>query len=142
MHRSRLLFVIPAVSALIFTGIAPAAADNGYKARVTGSITDIDRSVEARGDKVRADFEYKCWGTRKGNADVDLYQKRAHYDGDAWLKCDGKKHWVGVDLRRDSYQKVDNGKAWLEVKLQDGYRTLDHEKTGVWVRDVKHHSHY
>ena len=146
--RGRLLLVVPAVSALIFTGVAPAAADEGGKNRAGGSVTKIDRSVEAHrnGDKVRADFEYECEGTRRGNADVHLYQRRGdvHYAGEVWLKCDGDEHWVSVDLYRESDDRVRNGRARLEVELYAGNRLLDEESERVTVEGARrgHDDHH
>ena len=133
MHRSRLLLVVAAVSASILGGVAPAAARDG--ATAGGNVTSIDPVVVNRpGDRVRADFEYECWGTRQGNADVDLYQGGGvHYDGDAWLLCDGARHRVAVDLYRQGRQAVAAGKGHLQVELRDGRRALDLEIARVYV---------
>jgi len=145
MHRSRLLLVVPAVSALVFTGIAPAAAHDGDhgdgdKHRASGEITEIDDTVEAEGrDRVEAEFEYECSGTHHGRADVHLYQRRGdvHYAGDVWLDCDGDEHWTSVDLYRESDDRVRNGRARLEVELYAGDRLLDEERERVTVTGAR-----
>ncbi|HEX2075660.1 MAG TPA: hypothetical protein VHF92_17920, partial [Geodermatophilus sp.] len=66
MHRTRLLLAVPAATALVFTGLAPASAnvagnhDNGDDA--SAEVLEIEDEAELRNgdDLLAVTFEYRC----------------------------------------------------------------------------------
>ncbi|MGY1635195.1 hypothetical protein ACI78V_00910 [Geodermatophilus sp. SYSU D00742] len=63
-RRSRLLLVVPAATALVFTGISPALAGGGHDGHHNGHddvwIVDIDRVEIENDDEARVYFTYEC----------------------------------------------------------------------------------
>ena len=139
MRRSRLLIVIPAVGALVFTGLAPASADPGDRNRkVSAEIVriDDDARVNDRG-RIRVEALYRCDGNGdRIETNVTLRQRDARYEGevDGGLNCDGKKHRQVVRLEKESRDRVRNGDAKVTWEYTAGRRSLDKERDTVDVR--------
>jgi hypothetical protein len=76
MHRrSRLLLVVPAATAMVFTGLSPALADNGGGHRNGEDdvrIVEIDRVEIENDDEARVYFTYEC------DEETDKLSAKAH----------------------------------------------------------------
>ena len=139
MRRSRLLIVLPAVGALVFTGLAPASADPGDRDRkVSAEIVRIvdDARVNDRG-RIRVEAVYRCDGNGdKIKTTVTLKQRDARYEGEVkgGLDCDGDKHRQVVRLERAGRDRVRNGDAKVTWEYTVRNRSLDKERETVDVR--------
>jgi len=143
MRRSRLLIVLPAVGALVFTGLAPASADSNQsrdRDRLSAKVLEIDDRARAneRGSRVTVEFDYKC----KGHDDDIRTRVVLRQDGDrlvenfeGHLRCDGARHEKKVELRADRGVRVENGRARVTVRFVDDRngKVLDKERE----RDVE-----
>jgi hypothetical protein len=132
MNRPRLLLAIPAATALVFTGVAPAWAGEGDgHDDVSAEVISIDDEAEADDDAEYVDvsFDYKCEdddGDDDANdfvAKVTLKQDDGdvRYEGEFDdLTCDGEKQ-TAEDVRLDqkSDDEVENGEAWVTVRILD-----------------------
>jgi hypothetical protein len=147
MRRTRLLVVLPAAGALLFTGLAPAAAGDDYDRhrddRLAAKVIDIDDEAEAnrRGTEVSVTFDYKCWGDEDDLvARVVLRQDGARYSGssDRDFECDGHEQSKTVELR-DSGGRLENDDARVTVRLLDDDGDVLSERTerGVEVEGVR-----
>jgi hypothetical protein len=143
MRSTRLLIVLPAATALVFTGLAPASAndnDRDRNGRLSAEVTDIDRHAQAndRGTRVRVTFDYECRGDDDDiTTRVVLKQRGARFDTkfDGGLYCNGREHSKTVVLR-DSGGRLENGDARVTVRFDDGRRGLDDDTESVRVRGV------
>jgi hypothetical protein len=142
MRSTRLLVVVPAAAALVFTGLAPASAHDDRHHGGHG----LRAEVEAIGDHARADhgkvkvaFAYDCYDGRRDSikADVTLTQKGSRYGNSVSVPCDVNDKWVEVWLyeQRDD---LDNGHATVTVKLRTDHKWLDEESEHVWVSGADH----
>ena len=131
MHRPRLLLAVPAATALVFTGLAPAAADEGggrHGDDAWAKVVSIADEAEATKDaaEVTVEFDYKCEG-EDITATVVLEQDHGDVRYEAELEekkddltCDGDKHTAEATLEpvKDS-EDVENGKAEVTVTFED-----------------------
>lgn len=157
MKRSRLLLVVPAATALVFTGISPALAGGGDGHGHDDKWAEvISISDEADADKdaeyVDVSFDYKCEdddGDDEKNdfvAKVTLKQDDGdvRYEGEFDdLECDGKEQTADdVRLDKESDDAVENGEAWVKVRIvdEDG-ETLDRKWESVDVKGVDDDDH-
>ncbi len=136
MRRSRLLIVLPAVGALVFTGLAPASADSSHSyGKLSAKVLEIDDRARAndKGSRVTVEFDYKC----KGNDDDIRTRVVLRQDGDrltevfeGGLKCNGHKQDKKVELSADKGVRVENGRARVTVRFVDDRngKVLDKEK--------------
>jgi len=136
MRRSRLLIVLPAVGALVFTGLAPASADSTHSSgKLSAKVLEIDDKARAndKGTRVSVEFDYKC----KGDDDDIRTRVVLRQDGDrlvenfeGHLKCDGARHEKKVELKADKGVRVENGRARVTVRFVDDRngKVLDKEK--------------
>ena len=145
MNRPRLLLAVPAATALVFTGVAPAWAGEG------DGHDDVSAEVISIGDEAQADddaeyvdveFDYKCEhddDDHDVSAKVTLKQDGddVRYEGksDA-LDCDGKEQTEEVRLYKDSRDEVENGEAWVTVRIRHDDKTLDKLTESVEVEGV------
>ena len=132
MNRPRLLLAVPAATALVFTGVAPAWAGGGDgDDDVWAEVVSIADEAEADGDAEYVDvsFDYKCEdddGDDEANdfvAKVTLKQDdgNVRYEGEFDdLTCDGEEQPAeDVRLYQKSDDAVENGKAWVTVRILD-----------------------
>jgi hypothetical protein len=153
MKRSRLLLVVPAATALVFTGISPALAGGG-----DGHGHDDDNWAEviSIADKAQADddaeyvdvsFDYKCEDDDGDDDENDFVAKvtlkqdhgDVRYEGEFDdLKCDGEEQTAeDVRLDKESDDAVENGEAWVTVRIVDADgETLDEKRESVEVEGV------
>lgn len=152
MNRPRLLLAVPAATALVFTGVAPAWAGEGDG----HGHDDVWAEVISIGDEAQADddaeyvdveFDYKCEdddGDDDANdfvAKVTLKQDDGdvRYEGEFDdLECDGEEQ-TAEDVRLDqkSDDEVENGEAWVTVRILDADdEVLDRERESVEVSGV------
>jgi hypothetical protein len=130
MHRPRLLLVVPAATALVFTGLAPAAADEGgghHGDDAWARVVSIDEEAEATKDaaEVTVEFDYMCEG-EDITATVVLEQDHGDVRYEAELEegddltCDGDKRTAEATLEpvKDS-EDVENGEAEVTVTFED-----------------------
>jgi hypothetical protein len=161
MKRSRLLLVLPATTALVFTGISPALAGGGDghgHDDTWAEVISIDDKAKADDDAEYVDvsFDYKCEdedGDDEKNdfvAKVTLKQDDGdvRYEGEFDdLTCDGDEQTAeDVRLDKKSDDAVENGEAWVTVRIVDEEGdTLDRKRESVEVEGVddddKHHDH-
>ncbi len=142
MHRSRLLLVVPAATALVLTGIAPAAADgggghdNGNDA--WAEILEIDDEAELSddGDELDVTFEYKCEADGEDvTADVTAENGATYTKDDVDLDCDGDKHSITVTLEKendDEFEKGDRVEVTVTISADDD----ELDKKSEWVEVV------
>ena len=159
MKRSRLLLVAPAATALVFTGMSPALAGGGDGHGHDNWAEVISIADEATADDdaeyVDVSFDYKCEdddGDDDANdfvAKVTLKQDdgNVRYEGEFDdLTCDGEKQTAeDVRLDKKSDDAVENGEAWVKVKIVDADdETLDRKRESVDVDGVDddHHKHH
>ena len=145
MRRTRLLLVVPAATALVFTGMSPALAGGGDghghgHDDVWAEVVSIGDEAEATDDakSVDVEFEYKCEGEDL-TAKVVLKQgDDVRYEGKSEeLECDGGKQSETVTLDQESHDAVENGEAWVTVRIVDADGdTLDRERESVDVTGV------
>lgn len=146
MRRTRLLVVLPAAGALLFTGLAPAAAGDDYDRhhddRLAAKVLDIDDEADAnrRGTEVSVTFDYKCWGDERDLvARVALRQDGARFSGssDRDFECNGRTQSKTVTLE-DSGGRLENGDARVRVRLldDDGDVLSERIERGVEVEGV------
>ena len=84
MRSSRLLLVVPAVSALVFTGVGPATAHDGHHHNGNNDveIVDILRVEITEDDEAEVYFTYKCdEDTKDLEAAARVRQDDARYSG-------------------------------------------------------------
>ena len=132
MHRPRLLLDLPAATALVFTGLAPAAADEGgghHGDDAWAKVVSIDEKAEATEDaaEVTVEFDYKCEGEditatvvlEQDHGDVRYEAELEEGEKDG-LTCDGDEHTAEATLTpvKDS-EDVENGKAEVTVTFED-----------------------
>jgi hypothetical protein len=146
MRRSRLLIVLPAVGALVFTGLAPASADSSHSyGKVSAKVVEIHDKAKAndRGSEVTVRFEYRC----TGNDDDIRTRVVLRQDGDrlaktfeGGLECNGHKETKKVKLSADRGVRVANGDARVTVRFVNDRngKVLDKERErDVEVRGVR-----
>ncbi len=158
MQRTRLLVVVPAATALVFTGIAPAAAngDGGHHHDddAWAEVLDIDNEAELEddGDKLEVRFEYKCEDDGE-DVEADVTAKNdGHYKADdVDLECDGEERWITVTLEKkhgDEFEEGDRVHVTVTITADD--EVLDEETEHVRVVDEdnghdhnhNHHGHH
>lgn len=153
MRSSRLLIIVPASTALVFAGMAPAMAgdDHHHDKDVWAEVVSIDDEAEANDDgtEVEVTFTYRC-----DNDDDDITTKVALKQDGAWftyvdendddkhdddyfrLACDGDEHDATVTLE-DHGDDLKNGRAWAGVRFEDeDGDVLDEEWEKVTVSGV------
>jgi hypothetical protein len=150
MNRPRLLLAVPAATALVLTGVSPAWAGGGHgHDDVWAEVVSIADEAEADDDAEYVDvsFDYKCEdddGDDDANdfiAKVTLKQDDGdvRYEGEFDdLECDGEEQTAeDVRLDQESDDEVENGKAWVTVRIldEDG-EVLDRERESVEVSGV------
>jgi hypothetical protein len=113
MHRrSRLLLVVPAATAMVFTGLSPALAGGGDDGHRHGNdvwIVDIDRVEIENDDEARVYFTYEC------DEDTDDLSAKAHVRQDDSRYA--TKHKEDVD---DCEEGGDAQEDSVLVKRYDG----------------------
>ncbi|WP_222271715.1 hypothetical protein [Modestobacter marinus] len=150
MRSARLFLVAPAVTALVFAGAGPALASGGGHDGhddTDAEVLEIDDEawIKDDGDKVKVEFDYKCWGdeddittkvTLKQWDDDVKYEKE--FDNE--LDCDGDEHTKEVTLDKEGDDEVEEGKAKVTVRFEDeDGDELDEESEYVEVEE-KHWS--
>jgi hypothetical protein len=161
MRRTRLLVVLPAAGALLFTGLAPAAAGD-YDDRDRGrddawaevlSIGD-EAELERGGDQVEVTFKYKCEDGDRDDEDVTadvVLDNRGRYEADdVALRCNGRAQSVTATLDQESDREArEGGRAHVTVTLTADDDVLDSDTERVRIvdednrngrdRDGRHH---
>ncbi|MGY1691269.1 hypothetical protein [Geodermatophilus sp. SYSU D01105] len=145
MRRSRLLLALPAATALVFTGAAPAWAggDDGHHNGddAWAKVVEIDDEAELGddGDTLDVTFTYKCEDDDDKDditADVTAEKDDIKYEAeDEELKCDGEENEITVTL--DKKDEAAEEGDWVEVTvtISDGDDELDEESEWVEVVD-------
>jgi hypothetical protein len=149
MKRPRLLLVIPAATALVFTGMAPAWAGDGnrHDDDVSARILSIDNTARADDDAryVDVEFRYRCDDGRDRedvSARVTLTQRgNVRYEGRQGLICDNERRTEDVRLYQESRQDVDNGRADVTVRIRHDGDTIASAEDTVRVRGVDDNGH-
>jgi hypothetical protein len=157
MKHPRLLLVVPAATALVFTGMSPALAGGG-DGHDENSAEVISIADEATADDdaeyVDVSFDYKCDDDDGDDDENDFVAKvtlkqddgTVRYTGEFDdLTCDGEEQTAeDVRLDKDSDDAVENGEAWVKVKIVDADdETLDRKWESVDVDDDDdHHEHH
>jgi hypothetical protein len=159
MKHPRLLLVVPAATALVFTGMSPALAGGG-DGHDENSAEVISIADEATADDdaeyVDVSFDYKCDDDDGDDDENDFVAKvtlkqddgNVRYTGEFDdLTCDGEDQTAeDVRLDKDSDDAVENGEAWVKVKIVDADdETLDRKWESVdvdGVDDDDHHEHH
>jgi len=141
--RARHLLIVPATFGLVLTGLSPAAADHDSDYDdLYAKVLDIRHHVKANddGDKAWVKFKYKCEGDADDITTIATLRQRGDelsFEGDAYLDCDGYRHW-GYVVVYDNYDTVENGHARATVKFEDNYgNRLDREREHVHVFGVE-----
>jgi hypothetical protein len=159
MKHPRLLLVVPAATALVFTGMSPALAGGGdWHDENSAEVISIADEATADDDAEYVDvsFDYTCEdddGDDDANdfvAKVTLKQDygNVRYTGEFDdLTCDGEEQTAeDVRLDKDSDDAVENGEAWVKVKIVDADdEVLDRKWESVdvdGVDDDDHHEHH
>jgi hypothetical protein len=148
MRSSRLLIVLPAATALVFAGAAPAMAggDHHDNDDAWAKVLDIgdEAELDDDGHELEVKFEYKCEDGDDDDvsADVVAEKDRKHGDdttyevSDVDLKCDGDARWITVTLKHDEGDVLEDGdEAEVTVTLTAGDESLDSETETVDVVD-------
>ncbi len=142
MQRPRLLLVVPAATALVFTGISPAWAGGGDgHDDVWAEIVSIEDEADADDDaeRVRVEFTYKCEDDDGVTAKVTLKQDDdVRYEGESDdLECNGEENSEEVELSKEGEDDVENGEARVTVRIRYDDETLDRETESVEVEGVE-----
>jgi hypothetical protein len=147
MRKTRLLIAVPAAAGLVFTGLAPAAAnsyDDGRNGHASARVLSIDDEAQAngRGTRVEVTFDYRCRGDEDDiTTKVTLRQGHARFstEFDGRLRCNGRSHEKTVVLR-DSGKRLDNDGARVTVRFKDDDdKTLSEKSRRVEVEGVNRH---
>ena len=156
MKRSRLLLAVPAATALVFTGMSPAVAggDDGHgRDDNWAEVISIDDTATADGDAEYVDvsFDYKCEDDDGKDDENDFVAKVTLKQGDDVryegeyddLTCDGEEQTAeDVRLDKESDDAVENGEAWVTVRIVDADgETLDRKRESVEVEGVDEDDH-
>jgi hypothetical protein len=142
MRHTRLLIAVPAAAGLVFTGLAPAAAnssDDGRNGHTSARVLTIDDEADAngRGTRVEVTFDYRCRGDDDDiTTKVTLRQGNARFstEFEDRLACNGRSHEKTVVLR-DSGKRLHNDDARVTVRFKDG-KTLSEKSRRVEVEGV------
>jgi hypothetical protein len=137
MRTTRLLVVVPAATALAFTGLAPASA-HGHHDDIEASVDDINDKARFDDDKVEVKFTYSCddGDDDKIKAHVTLRQDGTRYAATVDdLECDVDEEEVEVWLE-EKRNDLENGRARVTVRLVHDHDELDEETQRVWVSGV------
>ena len=148
MHRSRLLLVVPAATALVFTGVAPAWAggDGGHHNgdEAWAKVVEIDDEAELGddGDTLDVTFTYKCEDEDKDNGDevtADVTAKNEHkdirYEADGEdLECNGEENEITVTLDVKD-EKAEEG-DWVKVTVTISHDDDELAEESEWVEVV------
>ena len=161
MKNPRLLLVVPAATALVFTGMSPALAGGDHGHDDSGaadnwaeviSIADEATADDDDAEYVDVSFDYKCEDDDGDDDENDFVAKvtlkqdygNVWYEGDFEdLTCDGDKQTAeDVRLDKKSDDAVENGEAWVKVKIVDADdETLDRKRESVDVDGVDDDDH-
>jgi hypothetical protein len=136
MRRSRLLLALPAATALVFTGIAPASAGDDHPKHDNGGdawaeILEIDDEAELRrgGDRLEVRFEYKCDDDGEDvTADVRARNERKdiRYEANGVdLDCD--KDDITVTLEKKDEEAEEGDRVDVRVTINANGDQLDRE---------------
>ena len=104
MRKTRLLIAVPAAAGLVFTGLAPAAAnsyDDGRNGHASARVLSIDDEAQAngRGTRVEVTFDYRCRGDEDDiTTKVTLRQGHARFS----TEFDGRLGATAARTRRPS----------------------------------------
>jgi hypothetical protein len=144
MRRSRLLLAVPAVTALLFTGIGPASAGDDHPKHDNGDVwakvleIGDEAELEDDGDEIEVSFRYKCEEDDRDSvtADVELKNHDVRYEkDDVDLRCDGDEHWKNVDLDKKEDEAREGKEYDVTVTINENGDELTSETEDVEVVD-------
>jgi hypothetical protein len=149
MRSARLLLVVPAATALVFTGLSPASATddhNGHGGDAWAKVLEIDDEAEVKdhGDEVEVRFKYKCEDDGEDvEARVTLDNDARYEQDDVELDCDGDAHWKTVTLEKKGHDEVEDGDdVEVTVKIKANGDELDEKTEDVEVEDDHNGRHH
>ena len=146
MRRSRLLLALPAATALVFTGVAPAWAggdDHHNGDDAWAEVVEIDDEAELGddGDTLDVTFTYKCDDDDDDDdISADVTAKNWHKDiryeaEDEKLDCNGEENEITVTLDKKDEAAEEGDHVKVTVTISDGDDELDSESEWVKVVD-------
>ncbi|MBB3084956.1 hypothetical protein [Geodermatophilus sabuli] len=144
-HRSRLLLVVPAATALVFTGISPALAGGGdghHDDDAWAKVVDINDEAELGddGDELDVTFTYECDDDDdEYDISADVTAKNRHedirYEGDKALDCNGEENEITVTLEKKDEAAEEGDWVKVTVTINDDDDELAEESEWVEVVD-------
>jgi len=131
MQRSRLLVVVPATAALVFTGLSPAWAYDDHNGGTSAEVLSIDDDARANeaGTKVDVTFEYRCDGDARDidvevtlvQPDGDIARFEEDFKGRHRLVCDNLGHDLTVTLKgRGDRLRNDDAEVTVRFDVRNG----------------------